>query len=129
MTSSWGDVVVGSLSLVLDLEHHIKHYINFNYYYYYLVICFSDSVPVANRSVEFPVAVNRIMQGSLSQSDSAPPLFVRSVEFPVAVNRIMEGTVLRLSSSLVLKRQRYNFNQTQRNGGVVDYWMFNISAR
>ena len=43
----------------------------------------------------------------------------------------MECTVFRLGSSLVLilKRQHYNFNQTQRDGGVVDYWMFNISAR
>ena len=30
---------------------------------------------------------------------------------------------------LILKRQHYNFNQTQRDRGVVDYWMFNISAR
>ena len=57
--------------------------------------------------------------------------FVRSVEFPVAVKRIMECTVLRLTTSLVLilKRQHYNFNQTQQDGGVVDYWMFNILAR
>ena len=71
------------------------------------MICFRDSFrqeeSFANRSfvrsVKFPVAVNRIMHGSLSQSDSAPRLFVRSVEFPVAVNRIMECTVLRPSFS------------------------------
>ena len=51
------------------------------------------------RSVELPVAVNRIMYGSLSQSDSAPRSFVRSVEFSVAVNWIIECTVLRPSFS------------------------------
>jgi hypothetical protein len=59
--------------------------------------------------------------------------FVRSVSFPVAVNRIMECTVLsRVSQTQLLPHshsqmmvqvghqstQHYNFNQTQRDGGV-----------
>ena len=58
---------------------------------------------------------NHGMHGSqLSQSDSAPP-------------RSHSQTIVQVGYQ---STQHYNFNQTQRDGGgVVDYRMFNISAR
>ena len=63
---------------------------------------------------------------------------VRSVKFPVAVNRIMECTVLSWVSQTQLLPRSHSQTKPKKTltkrsrmgvGSVVDYWMFNISAR